>query len=85
MSFSDITVKQRKKEAKALKSFLVYGFILSLVLHVGVIAAVIFNLLSKNNQVEEKPIEITLIDMPIQEEVKPESKGASQISKKPTG
>ena len=73
MSFSDITVKQRNKEAKALKTFLIYGFFLSLILHIGIIAAVVFNSLSKKNKVEEKPIEITFIDMPIQEEVKPES------------
>jgi len=63
MSFSDITVKQRKQEAKALKTFLIYGFILSVVLHIGIIAAVIFNLLSKKNQVEEKPVEITFMEI----------------------
>ncbi|WP_414619660.1 hypothetical protein [Calothrix sp. CCY 0018] len=82
MSFSDITVKQLNKEAKALKTFLVYGFVLSLMLHIGIIAAVVFNLLSKKNQVEEKPIEITFIDMPIQEEVKPENP-KSDIEEKP--
>lgn len=74
MSFSDTTLKQRKKEAKALKSFIIYGFILSLVLHTGIVAAVIFNLLSKKNQVKEKPTEITFVDILNQEEVKPESR-----------
>lgn len=78
MSFSNITVKQRKIEAKALKTFLAYSFVFSLVLHIGIIASVIVNLLSKTNQVEEKPIEITFIDIPIQEKVKPESKPEKQ-------
>ncbi len=73
MSFSNITVKQRNKETKALKTFLIYSFIISLVLHLGIIASILFKLLSKEAEVKEKPIEITLIDMPIQEETKPES------------
>ncbi|MGB3638397.1 MAG: TonB family protein [Rivularia sp. (in: cyanobacteria)] len=78
MSFSNITIKQRNKEAKALKTFLIYSFIISLMLHIGIIASIIFKLLSKEAEIKEKPIEITFIDKPILEEVKPEAKPIKQ-------
>ncbi|MEM9927253.1 MAG: hypothetical protein AAF915_26510 [Cyanobacteria bacterium P01_D01_bin.50] len=74
MSFCNINEKQRNKEVKALKTFLAYSFICSLVLHIGIIASGLFNLLSKKNQIEEQPIEITFINMPIQEPIKPKLK-----------
>ncbi len=82
MSFSNITIKQRNKEAKALKTFLIYSFIISLTLHIGIIASIILKLLSKEAEIKEKSIEITFIDKPILEEVKPEAKPIKQENPK---
>ncbi|MFB2769443.1 TonB family protein [Pelatocladus sp. BLCC-F211] len=61
MSFSSIAVQQREKEAKALKSFLVFSFIGSLMLHIGVLASGIGNLFDKLPS-EEEPIEFTIVE-----------------------
>ncbi len=61
MSFSSIAVQQREKEAKALKSFLAFSLIGSLMLHIGVLASGIGNLFKKL-PLEEEPIEFTIVE-----------------------
>ncbi len=83
MTFSGIAVEQRSKEAEAIKSFLIYSLIGSLALHVGVLSLGIFNLGKIMPEVEDEPIEVTIIDPPTLEiekppdEIKQEPKTAS--------
>ncbi len=76
MNFSSIALEQREKEVKALKTFLIFSTIGSLVLHVAVLASGIGNLLARVPELEEeKPIELTLVEpevenTPIKEEKK---------------
>nr|MDZ7998899.1 energy transducer TonB [Aulosira sp. DedVER01a] len=62
MGFSSIAVAQREKEAKALKSFLTFSLVSSLILHIAVLASGITNLLTRVPEVEEEPIELTLVE-----------------------
>ncbi len=77
MNFSSIAIEQREKEVKALKTFLVFSTIASLVLHVAVLASGMGSLLARAPSLdEEKPIELTFVepeakDTPITEEKKP--------------
>ncbi|WP_088241768.1 energy transducer TonB [Calothrix rhizosoleniae] len=75
MSFSSIAIEQRNKEVKALKTFLAFSVTGSLVMHTALVASGIVNLL-KTPQLEEEPIEITLIEL--EAEKKPEIKEAPQ-------
>jgi TonB family protein len=67
MSFSNIAIAQREKEVKALKSFLVFSTIASLVLHVAVLASGLGNLLARVPELEEEPIELTLVEPEVKE------------------
>jgi TonB family protein len=76
MSFSSIAIEQREKEIKALKTFLVYSTVASLVLHVAVLASGIGNFLTRAPELENEPIEMTFVEpevkeTPIKEEKKP--------------
>ncbi|MBW4561775.1 MAG: TonB family protein [Mojavia pulchra JT2-VF2] len=62
MSFSSIAVAQREKEAETLKSFLAFSLIGSLILHLGVLASGITNLLTRLPELEEEAIELTLVE-----------------------
>lgn len=79
MSFSSIAIEQREKEIKALKTFLVYSFCGSLVLHIAVLASGIGNLLTRVPELENEPIEMTFVEpeveeTPIKEEKSPHLK-----------
>ncbi|BAZ37892.1 hypothetical protein NIES4101_38180 [Calothrix sp. NIES-4101] len=67
MSFSNIAIEQREKEVKALKSFLAFSTIASLVLHLAVLASGIGNLLVRNPELEEEAIELTLVEPEVKE------------------
>ncbi|MFO5491598.1 MAG: TonB family protein, partial [Cuspidothrix sp.] len=62
MGFSIVTIEQREKEAKALKSFLVYSLISSVALHTGVLALFINKFFLKAPEVTEAPIEVTILE-----------------------
>jgi TonB family protein len=80
MTFSGIAVEQRSKETEALRSFLVYSLIGSVVLHIGILTIGINNLLRRNSEVDNEPLEVTLIETPpvetkpTPEEIEPEPK-----------
>jgi hypothetical protein len=67
MGFSSIAVEQRQKEIKALKPFLAFSVISSLVLHIAVLASGIGNLFAIVPSMEEQPIELTYVDPEIKE------------------
>ncbi|MEA5574051.1 energy transducer TonB [Calothrix sp. UHCC 0171] len=67
MSFSNIAIEQREKEVKALKSFLAFSTIASLVLHLAVLAAGIGNLFVRTPELEEEAIELTLVEPEVKE------------------
>ena len=62
MGFSIVTIEQREKEAKALKSFLVYSLMSSVALHTGVLALFINKFFLKAPEVTETPIEVTILE-----------------------
>ncbi|MFQ4142472.1 energy transducer TonB [Chlorogloeopsis sp. ULAP02] len=62
MSVSSVAGLQREKEAKALKSFLTFSIVGSLMLHIGVLASGIVNLLTRVPDLEEEPIELTFVE-----------------------
>lgn len=67
MSWNGIAVEQRQKEIKALKPFLAFSMIGSLVLHVAVLASGIGNLLARVPELKEQPIELTYLDPEVKE------------------
>ncbi len=71
MTFSGIAVEQRSKEAETIKSFLIYSLIGSLALHIGVLSLGILNFERTMPEVEDEPIEVTIIDAPTLEIEKP--------------
>jgi TonB family protein len=77
MSLSSIAVEQREKEAKALRYFLIYSLIASLALHIGLLAFVVNNLLSRVPKLENEPIEVVTI-APTVEATKPPEEKKSQ-------
>lgn len=83
MSLSSITVQQREKEAKSLKSFLAFSLIGSLTLHVGLLASGIFSLLSRTPDLTEEPLEVVVVDPPKVEEVKPKPEPQPQRTQPP--
>ncbi|OUL27974.1 hypothetical protein BV378_09575 [Nostoc sp. RF31YmG] len=84
MSFSSIAVAQREKEAEALKSFLAFSLVGSLILHVGVLASGIANLLTRVPELEQEPIELTLVE-PTALEIPPEQAKPSPEQDSPGG
>ncbi|TAF06175.1 MAG: energy transducer TonB [Nostocales cyanobacterium] len=69
MSFSSTAIEQREKELKTLTTFLTYSLIGSLAIHIGLLASGIGSLLTKVP--EEEPVEITFVETPPEEEIKP--------------
>lgn len=64
MSLSSIAVEQREREAKKLKSFLAFGIIGSLALHIGVLSMNIGNLTKKVTEAKDEPLEIEIVELP---------------------
>ncbi len=62
MGLSIVTIEQRAKEAQALKSFLVYSLISSVALHIGLIALFLNKFFLKLPQLQEAPIEVTILE-----------------------
>jgi TonB family protein len=60
MSLNIIAVEQREKEVKALKSFLTFSTIGSIILHGTLLASGIGNLLTRVPSLDEQPIELTI-------------------------
>ncbi|MBW4573328.1 MAG: TonB family protein [Tolypothrix carrinoi HA7290-LM1] len=77
MSFSSIAIEQREKEFKALKTFLVYSTVGSLVLHIAVLASGIGNFLARAPELDEKPIELTFVEPEVEETLIKEEKKPS--------
>ncbi|MBE9213615.1 TonB family protein [Plectonema cf. radiosum LEGE 06105] len=76
MSFANTVLQQRERELKALRIFLACSLVGSLLFHIVLLASGIGRLLNRIPQVEEEPVEITLLDTPIEEiepkeEIKP--------------
>ncbi len=88
MSFSGIAIEQRQKEIKALKPFLAFSMIGSLVLHLAVLASGIANLLARVPEMEEEPIELTFIEPEVKTpppiETKPEKLVKEELAKTDT-
>ncbi|OUL31963.1 energy transducer TonB [Nostoc sp. 106C] len=78
MSLSSTTLAQREKEAEALRSFLVYSLIGSVVLHIGVLALGLNGFWLRFPKVKDEPIEVAIIEVPNQEVAKLPEKGRSQ-------
>ncbi|WP_414574760.1 TonB family protein [Anabaena sp. CCY 9402-a] len=89
MTFSGIAVEQRSKETEALRSFLVYSLIGSVALHIGILAIGIGNLLQRTPDLENEPLEVTIVDPPTVEteptplEIKPEPKPEPETRPQP--
>jgi TonB family protein len=73
MSLSAIALKQREKEAEALKSFLIYSLIGSLALHIGVLTVNLGKFLTRVPKLKDEPIEITVIDASVELPVPPKA------------
>lgn len=71
MNFSGASLKQREKEGVALRSFILYSFIGSLALHIGLIAYGIGHFFGNVSEVEDELFEINLLEKP-PEEIKAE-------------
>jgi len=67
MSFSNIALQQRKRESKALRIFLACSLAGSLLFHLTLLASGIVKYLNRVPEIEEEPVEITLLDTPIEE------------------
>ena len=81
MSFASITLREREKESKALRIFLTCSLAGSLIFHLALLASGIGKyLLNRVPEVDSEPVEITLLDTPI-EEIEPEPK--EEIKPKP--
>lgn len=67
MSFSNIALQQRQRESKALRIFLACSLAGSLLFHLVLLASGIAKYLNRVPEIEEEPVEITLLDTPIEE------------------
>ena len=67
MSFSNIALQQRQRESKALRIFVACSIAGSLAFHLALLASGIINYLNRVPEIEEEPVEITLLDTPIEE------------------
>ncbi len=80
MSFASTALRHRERESKALRIFLACSLAGSLIFHLALLASGIGKyLLNRVPEVEDEPVEITLLDTPIEEiepkeEVKPQQK-----------
>lgn len=72
MSFASTALRERERESKALRIFLACSLAGSLIFHLALLASGIGKyLLNRVPNVEDEPVEITLLDTPI-EEIEPE-------------
>ncbi|MDZ8184209.1 MAG: TonB family protein [Nostoc sp. ChiSLP02] len=83
MSFSGINVEQRSKEVEALKSFLAYSILGSLVLHIGVLSSGISNYLTRMPEENDLQIEVAIVDSPTREPEKPLEEIPQEPKKEP--
>ena len=91
MSFANTVLQQRERESKALRIFLACSLAGSLIFHLALLASGITKyLLNREPSIEDEPVEITLLDTPIEEiepepksEIKPEPKPAPKPEPKP--
>ncbi|MDZ8081162.1 MAG: energy transducer TonB [Nostoc sp. DcaGUA01] len=83
MTFSSINVEQRSKEVVALKSFLAYSLIGSLVLHIGVLSSGIGNYLTRMPEENDESIEVAIVDSPTTEPEKPLEEIPEEPKKEP--
>jgi TonB family protein len=83
MASSRIVFKQREKEAKSLKSFLMYSVMASFVIHIGLIGLVFGELLRKFKQENPQVVELEIIEEPVKQTVTkpPERKISATRSK----
>ncbi|GAB1540995.1 hypothetical protein NUACC21_36640 [Scytonema sp. NUACC21] len=80
MSFSGTALKQRERELKALKTFLIFSLVGSLGLHIGVLASGIVNLLISSPEIKDEPIEVMVLeDAPALEKAKPVETTKEQV------
>ena len=83
MSFASTALRQRKRESKALRFFLTCSLAGSLLFHLALLASGIGKyLLNKAPSIEDEPVEITLLDTPI-EEIEPEPNEVVKPKPKP--
>jgi TonB family protein len=83
MSFASTALRHRERESKALRIFLACSLAGSLIFHLALLASGIGKyLLNRVPEVEDEPVEITLLDTPI-EEIEPEPKEEVKPKPKP--
>ncbi|BAY81293.1 hypothetical protein NIES267_07690 [Calothrix parasitica NIES-267] len=83
MSFANTVLRQRERESKALRTFLACSLAGSLIFHLALLASGITKyLLNREPSIEDEPVEITLLDTPI-EEIEPEAKEEIKPEPKP--
>ncbi len=83
MSFASTALRQRERESKALRIFLACSLAGSLIFHLALVASGIGKyLLNRVPEIEDEPVEITLLDTPI-EEIEPEPKEVVKPKPKP--
>jgi TonB family protein len=71
MGFSSIATEKREKEAENLRSFIIYSLIASAALHIGVLSLGIGNLLlARIPEIDSEPIEVAIVEAPLEEQVK---------------
>ena len=76
MGLSSIASEQRAKEAEALRSVLIFSLIGSLAVHLGLLTLGNINFLNKAPEIEEKPLEVVIVDPPTPEVEQPQQKFA---------
>ncbi|MFM6009623.1 MAG: energy transducer TonB, partial [Dolichospermum sp.] len=79
MGLSGFIIEQRQKEAEALKTFLFYSLIVSVALHLGVLALSINKFFHRVREIREEPIELTILETIPQKVVQPTTEIKSPV------
>lgn len=79
MGLSGFIIEQREKEAEALKTFLFYSLIVSVALHIGVLALSINKFFHRVREIREEPIELTILETIPQKVVQPATEIKSPV------
>ncbi|MDB9456715.1 energy transducer TonB [Dolichospermum circinale CS-534/05] len=79
MGLSGFIIEQREKEAEALKTFLFYSLIVSVALHLGVLALSIHKFFHRVKEIREEPIELTILEPIPQKFVQPATEIKSPV------
>ena len=79
MGLSGFIIEQREKEAEALKTFLFYSLIVSVALHLGVLALSINKFFHRVREIREEPIELTILETIPQKVVQPATEIKSPV------